>query len=580
MSTVQDRELEHLRRLLLKDDRTRITETEVELNTLRKQLSEKEWLISTFSPVLNDVIDLNINRSKDDVAKTLSPVIGPAIKHQIGEAKEEIVDALYPIIGKTVRKAVAEAIKHLADTINNKIENAMRRSRVRNQITAKISGVSPQDLILKEALPFSIQEIFLIHRESGLLMTHVSSTSDAAGMNKDLVSGMLTAIQSFADEAFSQNESQDINEIQYGDQRIIIEAANSFYTAIVVKGVTPARFNGMVTRLLDRIQHQCGSELRDFQGDQSCFGSAKQLLSELIKLFRDSQDEEMQKGQSKRPYGLILVASFIVLVLAIWGVSNLYPYLRTSRHMTGLRNCLQADGGFAHVICNIENSRILLSGSVEDIKTEQRLDSLISTHEAVDYVDNRVIIFTLKQSVISEIEHRFQPYTIDGRLICRLHLDGTTVILEGHVSSRELKRHVGYLAGLVSGIAVVENNLDVSNSIDSKALIDDVEEDPILFASGSYDLNHRQMQELDSLAEWLISHRESWVIIKGFSDQSGSENVNNQISEKRAGVVRVYLFNRGVSHAQLAVQYFGSSLSPKDAELSGRRVELEIRDRR
>lgn len=56
----------------------------------------------------------------------------------------------------------------------------------------------------RTALPFKVEEVFVIHRESGLLLHH--ETRDPASMSdSDLISGMLTAIRDFAQDAFGQD---------------------------------------------------------------------------------------------------------------------------------------------------------------------------------------------------------------------------------------------------------------------------------------------------------------------------------------------------------------------------------------
>ena len=101
---------------------------------------------------------------------------------------------------------------------------------------------------LRDALPFQVAEIFLVHRESGLLLLHsvagpiADPALPTAEDNADLVSGMLTAIRDFAQDAFGRGQEGQLDEIQYGNRRILIEACQHVYLAAVVDGIEPAGF--------------------------------------------------------------------------------------------------------------------------------------------------------------------------------------------------------------------------------------------------------------------------------------------------------------------------------------------------
>ncbi len=170
--------------------------------------------------------------------------MGKAIKKQVNESKDDIIDALYPIMGDAIKRSVSEGIKEIYTSINLKIDKALRRGIFSKQIKSKITGVSTSDLILHESFPFSIDEIFLIHESSGLLISHVSSSESKMSSDGDLISGLLTAIKDFVAESFKSNSgSQNLYEIQYGNSRIILERGLYSYLAIVISGQEPSTFS-------------------------------------------------------------------------------------------------------------------------------------------------------------------------------------------------------------------------------------------------------------------------------------------------------------------------------------------------
>jgi outer membrane protein OmpA-like peptidoglycan-associated protein len=104
----------------------------------------------------------------------------------------------------------------------------------------------------------------------------------------------------------------------------------------------------------------------------------------------------------------------------------------------------------------------------------------------------------------------------------------------------------------------------------------------ILFATNKYDLNDNSKIELNNLANIMRQNSDVSVDIKGFTDNTGSDKINNPLSLNRAQSVANYLTQNGVPYAQLKnVQGFGSSnpvASNETAEgrQQNRRVEVYL----
>lgn len=107
--------------------------------------------------------------------------------------------------------------------------------------------------------------------------------------------------------------------------------------------------------------------------------------------------------------------------------------------------------------------------------------------------------------------------------------------------------------------------------------------DGVTFASGSAGINPGFYPTLDSVAENLIKYPNSLVDVYGFTDTTGSDALNQRLSEQRAQAVADYLAARGVARSRLATRGFGESydqLRVKTAdgvaEPLNRRVEIKI----
>jgi len=254
---VPDAALEELRAILLDRDRRRAHELESELAELDLRLTDERRLAGIIAPILTD-----------------------ALRRRIRDARDEMIEALYPIIGQTVVRAVSEAIRDLARNVDAQMRFSLSPRMIWRRMQARARGVSVADATLRDALPFSITEIFLVHAETGLLLLHVSH--DPKSSDSDLVSSMLTAIRDFAQEAFGRGETADLDGIQYGERRIIIEAAQMVYLAVVVDGVEPAGFRSTLRERVIEISHTYADVLTEYNGDPDVVADAAPLLHTLV----------------------------------------------------------------------------------------------------------------------------------------------------------------------------------------------------------------------------------------------------------------------------------------------------------
>lgn len=257
------------------------------------------------------------------LAAAVSPILGDAIRRQVREDRDEMVESLYPIIGQLITRAVAEAIRDLARTIDQRMRTSFSPAYFVRRLQARARGVSGAELALRDALPFKVAELFLIHRESGLLLLHLPqeplSTSGAED-NSDLVSSMLTAIRDFAQDAFGQDQQGGLDEIQYGDRRILIEALQHAYLAVVVDGVEPAGFRTKLREQGIEIENTYLDVLRDYSGDASQLDAAQTNLARLMEEgFGEDEPADLSSSQKRIAVGLVVVLTLCLLGACLGG---------------------------------------------------------------------------------------------------------------------------------------------------------------------------------------------------------------------------------------------------------------------
>lgn len=288
--------LERLRQILMHNQIEKIEDLEAGLARLERQISDEETLV-----------------------RLIAPVLGEAIRLKIREARDEMIEALYPIIGKVVQRAVRQAVSELAYTLDAQVKRSFDIRRAWWRTRARFGGASEAQIRLRELLPFSVNDILLVHRESGLLLHHLSGKQSSVS-DSDLLSGMLTAIRSFAQDTLGGGEHNELGEIAFGDQRILIEASRHIYLAVMIDGIAPPDFRSEMHSRLIQIEHAHASELDDYQGEAPSLPSIEGALNPLLDT---SAPKKLTPAQKRiMAFGLSTLAVLLVGCgfLVNWGV--------------------------------------------------------------------------------------------------------------------------------------------------------------------------------------------------------------------------------------------------------------------
>jgi len=145
---------------------------------------------------------------------------------------------------------------------------------------------------------------------------------------------------------------------------------------------------------------------------------------------------------------------------------------------------------------------------------------------------------------------------------------------------------VGTAAGAIIGdyMAKQKEELEKVPGADVEKVGDELVvtfQSPILFDTDSSVLKPEARKLLDEVGDVLMNYPDTDVLIKGHTDDTGSEEHNQQLSDRRAGSVRNYLVTRGVTSERLKSLGFGESMPvASNGSASGRtqnrRVELQI----
>jgi len=228
--------LHQLKELLLHEDRDEIALLQDKIKSLESIIEKQEQLAYHVDPI----IDKKLKQYTEDIPEKLGPTITESLKNEIANSKDAVVDALFPIIGKMIKKYIQQEFKILSEKINTQLQKSFSFKNWTRKFKSKVSGIDEENLIIQELAKTEIKEIFIIEKDSGILIANFSKTNT---IDKDVLSGMLTAIKSFVEEAFKTG-NDSLESIEYGLYNIHIQNFNSYYFAVVAHGVFDNAYKG------------------------------------------------------------------------------------------------------------------------------------------------------------------------------------------------------------------------------------------------------------------------------------------------------------------------------------------------
>ena len=103
----------------------------------------------------------------------------------------------------------------------------------------------------------------------------------------------------------------------------------------------------------------------------------------------------------------------------------------------------------------------------------------------------------------------------------------------------------------------------------------------VLFDFGKYELRPEAREKLAKLSGIILAHSGLELAVEGHTDNVGSDELNQKLSEKRAETVRAYLIQQGLAETSVTSRGFGETTpvadnSSTEGRQRNRRVEIVV----
>ncbi|UZO81956.1 cell envelope biogenesis protein OmpA [Aquimarina sp. ERC-38] len=232
----EQEKLQILKKLLFTEEKELTDSIVKKVEELQNTIYRQKELSHKVDPI----IEQHFVKFVNEIPTTLGPTITEALKEEISKSQDAVVEALYPILGKMIKKYIAHEIKLLSENISRKTKQAFSLKNWFASKRAQAKGVSNGDLALSNYGKPQLLQLLVIKKESGILISEFSPFKEEV-IDKEMIAGMLTAIKSFVEDAFSGG-NQELETIEYELYRIHIQNFYSYYIAAVIAGAYTLEF--------------------------------------------------------------------------------------------------------------------------------------------------------------------------------------------------------------------------------------------------------------------------------------------------------------------------------------------------
>ncbi len=291
-----------LRQILVGEVEARLKATDARLNDPAVRAEE-------LSRVLPEAISRSTRRGGDLTAAIL-PNVEKALEVSVRKNSKVLADVIFPVMGPAMRRAISETLRERLQSLNRALEQTFSVQGLTWRVEAVRSGKSFAEVAMLHTMLYRVEQVFLIHNDTGLVLRHVQRP-DVEAQDSDMVASMLSAIRDFTRDSFRLGDQESLNTLEMGDITLWMEQGPRAMIVAVIRGNAPMDIRHTFQSALEHIESEQADLLAEFSGDTEPFSICDRHLEPCL------LHAESETKKSKVPfYSLAVIAILVTAVMA------------------------------------------------------------------------------------------------------------------------------------------------------------------------------------------------------------------------------------------------------------------------
>jgi hypothetical protein len=495
---------------------------------------------------------IRLRNAQDQVlTDALMPTVATALRIAVKRDPQSVAAAIFPVMAPAIRHAIATAFSQMVQTIDKTLEHSLSWQGLKWRYESWKTGRTFGEIVLYHTLLYRVEHVFLIHRENGLLLDRVS----AQGLSEpsaEIISSMMTAIktawQDFAHDSFGTAPDAVMSTVRIGECEIWFEQGPALILACVIRGEAPEELRSEFLRpAIEAIHREQAEEISRFNGDPSPFILSRRHLESCLQARLRREERENALRLSPR----ILVPLVVVLVaLGVWG----FFYLRDNWRWQSYLSRLEAEPGIVITETGKRDGKFFVAGMHDPLATDPRsilgAEGMPSSGKVLGHWTSYqalepVFVLNRAKSVLQP------PPTVE------MNLSAGALSVKGS-ASREWIDSTRRLARAIPGVSyLVEDGLIDDEILRVKAQMEQEVPRFIVgtarFVPGEQEKGRQLVADARKLFDLArtggVNVR---VEVVGHTDETGTTEFNDRLSQERAETVRSLLVTSGIEAERLS----------------------------
>ncbi len=439
-------DLDELQRLLMGKDKEVLDDL---ASHLRDPAERARFIAQVLPQAVRDAA-----HGDDRLTRALQNPVAHCIQQSVQRDSRMFADALYPAMGPAIRKSISETLRQFVQSINQAIEHSLSVKGMRWRWQAWRSGVSFAEIVLKNTLLYRVEEVYLIHHETGLLVEHVAAADVAAVKDQDAVSAMLSAIQDFVRDTLSGTGEWDLETLEMGERTLWLIRGPQAMMACAIRGIPPADLRDRLRSLLDEIHLSYTDALGVFKGDREAVAGVSEVLS--LALVSESRETERAR---KSPWTMIVLFALLIAGgIWLWQHLSHDPMLPVRQDYLA---ALEQEPGLVQIRAVLEDGRLHLTGLRDPLARDPLLlaDKVGLPPDSLE-LDYRPYQSLEKELILQRVRNRLKaPPDV------QINLEGDVLRISG-------KTHNDWIQGVARGFDIPAG----VSAVDLSELYEDIDD--------------------------------------------------------------------------------------------------------
>ncbi|WP_086689077.1 OmpA family protein [Nostoc sp. T09] len=541
-----------------------------QLNKLYERLNDPQIQAEDISRLLPEAVVL---RSKQDkqLGEAVISTVETAIHSSVKQDHNILSEAFFPIVGPATRKAISAAMEEMMQSLNQTLEHSVSPQSLQWRLEARRTGKSFAEIILLRTLVYRVEQVFLIHKQTGLLLQHLVAPR-VTTQDPDLVSAMLTAIQDFVKDSFSVERSEGLQSLQFGELTVWVEEGPQAVLAAIVRGKPPQELRLILREAVEKIHLKLSSEINAFNGDTEPFAASRPYLEACL--------AEGYKSPPKKNYTYAWsLLGTIAIACGIWGFLTLRDQFRWHSYIQKL----ESQPGIVVVNTKQHQGKYLISGMRDPLAVDPKtfiqqanLNPQKVSSQWRSYISLDPQLVTIRSEKLL-----LPPKTVS------LKVDNNGILNATGSAPRQWILETRKLWRFIPGISQFnDTNLQEIELSQLELYKQQIEQETLFFAEGTTELIPGEANKLTNLVIKINQLLDTAIYlgkdirlqITGHSSTTGTEIRNNFLSKARANKILSYLTSQGINTSNFNGVGIASNLSlqPESAQEANRKVSFKI----